>query len=362
MNIPQQKNPHAWTNPRSTTTTRDRQAAEPLGAAGFVDSRINHHSTQIHTTGLRACLLLAWLTAITIAQPTPETQTFDLTPHFTKGRTTRYQIWSQRIQNQTLTMGQHTRQWETQVQIDAQVSWAVEQVRHDGSAKCRMTLEWITAKLTGPDSKTLDCDSRQRSGKPEPFHQLLRAMAGVPLTLDLTPDGQVRKIQGTDAIRRQAPQGIEVPDDSAFIDSANELAVIAKGPPATKLNQKWDAQFSSTLPLGKLHQSMRYALGSVETLEGIPIATITGTAKLRFEPQLQHITSRLGKGAKAHARLKDGHVETQILFDLQRHEAVGRNTIENRRIETRISWQNQLLVRTIDEQIHSQALRIVEEE
>ena len=59
--------------------------------------------------------------------------------------------------------------------------------------------------------------------------------------------------------------------------------------------------------------------------------------------------------------MTDGQIVTQVMFDLQRREAVGRNTMESRVIEIDVRGPQQSFKRTIDEQIHSQVLRVAEE-
>ncbi|MDX1682796.1 MAG: hypothetical protein R3336_06730, partial [Phycisphaeraceae bacterium] len=109
---------------------------------------------------------------------------------------------------------------------------------------------------------------------------------------------------------------------------------------------------------GQLHQNQTYRLARVETIAGIPVATVTMTADLSLTPKDPP------EGAPPmQVRMTDGSHQAEILWDLQRGEAVGRNAVESRRIETTIQLPNgRSLKRLVDERVQSQALRIAEGE
>ena len=67
------------------------------------------------------------------------------------------------------------------------------------------------------------------------------------------------------------------------------------------------------------------------------------------------------EGAAPEIQLTEGQVKTQILFDLSRHEAVGRNTVEDRTIEVRLDLRGRHFSTIVQERIHSQVLRIAED-
>jgi hypothetical protein len=60
-------------------------------------------------------------------------------------------------------------------------------------------------------------------------------------------------------------------------------------------------------------------------------------------------------------RLIAGQVDTQVMFDLQRHEAVGRNTVEQREFDIRIRTEEAAFTNHIREIIQGQALRLSED-
>lgn len=313
------------------------------------------------TVTFAAAVLVAWAcwTRPTVAQTSA--QTFQLRPRFVEGHRSRYEIWSLREQTQSVTVAGQSRDFETRFEIEGQVTWTVQSVSSNGKAVCVMTMDWITTRLEGPDGRTVQSDSRRAQGEPESMHQLMRAMTGMPVTVQVGADGSILAVRGVEAIRRRAPQDSDVPDELDFEESASDLATLCGAPPSIAAQDGWNVGFTWNHQLGKMHQSMRYTLQGVEEIEGIPIATVTGQAKLRLEPDQKRLAEAADRGWPVRVRLTGGLVHTQVLFDLQRFEAMGRNTIETRHVEMNIQAPNQPITRTIDEQIHTQVLRVGEE-
>ncbi len=287
-------------------------------------------------------------------------QAVDLRPHFEEGRGCRYQIWSLRSQAQSIQIGPNSREFDTQFELNGQVTWVVDRVKSDGSATCTMTMDWLTADLTGPEGDTQRSDSRQGRGEPETVHQLLRALTGVAVRVEVGADGSVRSASNIDAISRNAPEGIKVPDELDFMESANELALVPGVPDTVAVGAQWDQRFVWNHELGKLTESLRFTLENVDLIEGVPVAMATAGGKADLQPDLDRMLKDMKTEARVDVRMTDGSVETQVYFDLDRHEAIGRNTLAHRRIELDVRVQNHKVKRVMDETIHSQVLRIEE--
>lgn len=302
---------------------------------------------------------VSWRTGPVWAQA--DHPTLDLRPRFVQGRTTKYHVWSNRQQFQSVAIGPRNREFETRFEIEGEITWTVNRVRQNQSATCSMTIQWMTAQYTGPDGKTQHSDSRKSRGLPESIHGLLRAMMGMPVIIEVEPDGSVRSAKGIDAIRRSAPKDANVPDERDFIESASDLATIVGAAANVAIDDQWKTQLDTNHQFGLLHQSMRLTLSSVETIADIPVATVTGIGRLEFEPDKDLLPKMPSRDWKVRARMTNGQIVTQVMFDLQRREAVGRNTMESRVIEIDVRGPQQSFKRTIDEQIHSQVLRVAEE-
>lgn len=306
----------------------------------------------------RPILIASLVVAVAVASTRADQQTYDLRPNFEAGRTTRYQIWTLRQTTTTMRVGPEKRTSDTSMQFDGEVTWTVQKVKADGSATCTMTLDWLTVTLTLPDGTVQHNDSRKGSGDTEAFHRLLRAMAGVPLVFNVNADGSVEKVSGTSAIRRNVGDDTTVPEDLDFIETATDLAVLAFAPADAELNDRWNAQFTWTHQMGRIDHTHRYTLSSVEQVAGIPIATVTGTGKLKLKPDMPDLPP---DAPDIDVRLVEGSYQAQIMFDLQRHEAVGRNTVESHHIQTSTRLPQLTFKQSTEETIHSQALRIAEQ-
>src|SRR5690606_28530873 len=119
-------------------------------------------------------------------------------------------------------------------------------------ATCSMTLDWMTAVLTGADGERFRNDSRRGSGDAPPVHDLLRAMTGTALTVEVAADGQVARVGNVEAMRRRAQDASMVPEELDFIESATDLAVLAGAPAEVRPGGTWRASFRWTHDLGHL--------------------------------------------------------------------------------------------------------------
>ena len=284
----------------------------------------------------------------------------DLRPRFVEGRTTRYALWTVRRTNVNMSVGDRSQSGTTNMQVEGEVTWRVDRVDEDGSASCTMSLDWLKATFTGTNGDVQMSDSRQGSGDNEAMHGLLQAMSGAPLELEMAADGSVTAIKGVDAIKSAAGEDTRVPSDLDFMETASDLATLPFAPTELAMGDGYDAQFAWSHDLGTLHHDQRYTLKSIEQIAGIPIANVDARADLRLEPDLSKLPEG---GAGVDVNLEQGEVVTQVMFDLQRHEAVGRNATQTTviRVKIPVPAANQTLVRTMEEVIQSQALRIAEE-
>lgn len=286
-----------------------------------------------------------------------------LRPKWEEGQTSTYHFWTTRTQSQTVSARGQTRSNETRVATEGDVTWRVERAKPDGSYTCAMTLDWMTADLTAADGTVYSNDSRRSTGDLEPYHNLLRAMAGVPLTVEVAADGRITGVSNVAAMRQRF-KGEEFPiEDLDFIESATDLATIAGAPAQLRSGGSWNIDFRWTHELGHIEQDTTYRLVGVEDIEGIPVATVEGEARTRLDVDPSELPEQQAGGPTFDVRLVDSDYEAQVMFDLVRHEAVGRNSVDTRTIETTIrlpQGAGTITQRTV-ETIHSQTLRIAEE-
>lgn len=285
----------------------------------------------------------------------------DLRPQYIAGRITRYEFWSQRVQEITMEMAGNRRDASTVFEVAGQGVWEVVSVKPDGSAVCTFTYDHMVATVTGPDGTAQVNDSRKPSGDIEPLHQLLRSLAGMAVRYEMAADGNATSVSGVQAIRQRMPSDAQefVPPDEDFLQTAMELATLPGVPPTLATGNNWSANYDWRHELGRLKMATQYTLSDVQEIAGIPIATVDVTARLQTIPDYSKIPA---DGPKVDIRQTAGTYQKQVLFDLQRHETVGSNTLRNMTHDTRITLPGgQNILRSVRETMQEQMLRVSEE-
>jgi hypothetical protein len=304
------------------------------------------------------------------ADAAPEAMTpMSLRPRFVAGHKSRYEIWTLRSTHNAVSGGGRAQQVDTSLEVTGEMQWEVERVGNDGSATCVMTVDWLAATLVLEDGSKVEVDSRRpaRAGADGDnaearLGQMMRAITAVPMKVKMSADGTALNVTGVEAVRRKAGNGPKPPDEIDFLETASDLATVVGAPTVSALNgpgAKWDASFSWNHEVGKLQQQMTYTLAGTEEIAGIPVATVVGSAKVKLVPDVAKLQLPAGS-PKPDIRFTGGSADTQIMFDLSRGEAIGRNTLQRVDIEVRAKVGNVQMIRNIDETVQSQALRIWE--
>ena len=307
-----------------------------------------------------SCLLALALAPSARAQ---ETKTYDLRPKWTQGQTARYEVWTSRTQHATVSLAGQSRNTDLTMVSNGEVVWTVDKVKADGSAQCTMTLDWLTLEYTPDAGKTLVTDSRKGSGDIAPFHALLKAMTGPPMKVSVAPDGTITKVQGIKAIAAKIKPGLKkmVPEELDFIETATDLATLIAAPKSAQLGKKWKTKLKWTWSdppfKGYMHHDMTYTLASIEDVDGVPLAIVDGQSKLKLELDRSDIPQGMPPYT---VKLTKGDLKTQIMFDLTRGEAVGRNTIQTTTLDITIRTPNTTIARHVEQTLQTQALRIEE--
>lgn len=307
------------------------------------------------------CMYLA-LGPVVVAQ---EAQTYDLRPVWTEGQHARYQIWTQRTQNISMSLAGQSRDAQVVLTSEGEVSWNVDKVKADGSSTCTMTIDWLSIEINPNGGKKIVNDSRKGSGDIEAFHKMLKAMTGAPVKVSVAADGTITKVTGINAISARLPaeQKESAPDELDFIETASDLASLIAAPASAEPGKTWDTDlkwnWSDTPFKGFLNYDMKYTFTGVEQLADVPVAVIDGQSKIKLDVDRSKLPDNM---PPTDVKLVKGDIQTQVLFDLTRHEAVGRNSIQNMTINYVVSLpQNNKLNRRVVETIQGQVLRLEEE-
>ncbi len=288
---------------------------------------------------------------------------YDLRPHWTEGQTTRYEIWTSRTQRSTVSVANHKRDTALTIVGEGEITWQVNKVRADRSAECTMTFDWMTLNMSVEGGPSMSNDSRKGSGDAPPIQALLKAVTGTPLKVNVASDGTITRVEGTKAIQSKLGQQHKdmMPEELDFIETASDLATLIAAPAKASIGDKWKTKtkwtWSDSPYKGYLHHDLTYTLSTVEDLAGIPVAVVDGKSNIKLEVD----RSELPEGMPPNeVKMVKGEMETQVMFDLTRHEAVGRNILQKTTIDFSIKLPNATISRHLDETLQGQVLRIEE--
>ncbi|MEX0745488.1 MAG: hypothetical protein WD118_07785 [Phycisphaeraceae bacterium] len=302
--------------------------------------------------------LIAMCIAPAPAAAQDEPAAVDFRPAWQPGQTARYEVWTQRERESTMSVGGETQQVNMTLESEGEVTWTVDRVEPDGSAVCTMTIDWLATTVTDAEGQAQVNDSRRASGDIEPMHQVLRAMAGVPVRVHVGVDGAVQRVEGIDAIARAVEIAELAPDENDFIRSATHLAVLADAPADARAGHTWNARHTWNHEAGQMQHSDAYTLQSVGEIAGVPVATVVSRTQLELDVDRSVFPD---DGPPVDVQLTEGTRSAEVIFDLQRREAVGRNSLERTTVQVNVRLPEQTLNQRNRETVRSQALRIAEE-
>ncbi|QDU35442.1 hypothetical protein KS4_35230 [Poriferisphaera corsica] len=315
-------------------------------------------------------LLLTLLTILTayssslIAQD--QQATYDLRPATWKAnQTTRYEFWNRRDRNINMSFAGDSRDSTDAYESTGETTWIVDRVNADGSSTCRMKIDWLKITLIGPTGDEVAVDSRENNPAPyEEYGNLLKAMCSAWLTYEIGADGSVNSVSGMDQMVSQVDNPDDLPTELDFIESASDLAQLIGPPPALVIGGSWQHDFRWSYNVGLpgvkafMNYDMDFTLTNVEDIETIPVATVDGTGSMTLEIDQASIPA---EAPPVNIRLINSSLQSQVLFDLTRSEAVGRNLSQDETINITISTPNGELLQVIQTKHQGQVLRLSEE-
>ncbi len=297
------------------------------------------------------------------AAPAAPAPPYDVRPLFDEGRSTRYEVWGKRTMRMDL-QGPFGQRTLTQTMVsEGEVTWKVQRIGDDGSATCEMTLLWMSLTVQADDGEPRSVDSRDGVDNEDAMSVRIGALVEKPIVFEMNADGSVQSVRGVDRVREAFGQGAGSDlKDAVFLEQASTLATLPRAPATLDLDGQWSSTNVWSRNYGNLRgdlqNTMNYRLGGVESVAGIPVATVTGEAQLGFDPDPDMIPD---SGPQIDVQMTNGRATTQIMFDLQRHEVVGRNDVEKVRIETSIESEQINISTVMEETTQNQVLRVAEE-
>lgn len=305
---------------------------------------------------------VVWVVVVTgLALPRPaqaQDEGVDLRPHFRAGRSARYELWYDRAVVTTLSFQDKTQSVAQHFHYDGQLTWRVDSVAADGSAHCTLRIDWL-ALTTSAAGATQTHDTRKRRGDNPAVHQYLKAMTDKPLGFVVSSSGTIQKVEGVQAVRADTPEALaDAVLDEQFIEMAYDLALLPGAPRLARPGDRWNFTFRGLHELGWIEEKSTLGLVGVEDIAGVAVATIKTEDRLSFEPRWPALP---GGAPTVKIRMTSSAAGKQILWDLSRHEAVGRHSDQSRSFEVRVTFQGKTLTRTVEERSRQQVLRIAED-
>lgn len=281
-----------------------------------------------------------------------------LRPQFVEGTRSRYEIWSLQRRTYSSEIAGKSRSASTVMQFDSQVSWEVDRVEDDGSATCTMTIDWLVLTMTDPQGNVLTGDSRQEQGEEPMIYQFAQAMSDKPITVEVAANGSITSVVGVEAVQQQWPDA-DPPKAIDFVEIASDLATLPYAPEMGQVGDDWEAQFNWAHEEGWMKFDTNYTLKEIQDIAGIPVAIVHSSSELELEPDEQK--TRPPAGPPIDIQLLAGSTDSQIMFDLQRREVVGRNSNVRSTIQKQANANGITIRQTVEVNIQDQVLRIAEE-
>ena len=296
-----------------------------------------------------------------------------LRPAWESGQRSRYEFWNRFDKQARVQLGDKSQQQTTVTEVTGELTWEVVSVRPDGGADCTMRLDWmrLESQVNGDNGQSVktEADSRKPpNADNKAMVQLLSAMTGVAMKVRVAADGSIAEVKGRQEMEAKTDQPDFLPSVLDFVESASDLATlphapaasaIGDGPATVPMGKGWKADFEWDHELGKMRQRWQYHLDRVEQIAGQPVAVVRGRAELELKPELP---DQPAGAPSLQVKLTEGQIDTEVLFDLRRAEAIGRHSRgqETIRVSARLPDGRQFS-RTISETSVSQTLRIAEQ-
>jgi len=342
------------------------------------------------------------------------------------GQTSRYEFWNRIENTVESRFAGKSDTQSTTTIVAGELTWVVNQTHADGSASCTLTLDWMTLTTNPPGShrssanasgkkrsaaKPTTTDSRKRPAEDDQktMYELLAAITHVPVKIEVAPDGHITSVSGLAAMKAKTTHPEYLPSALDFEESASDLATLIFAPPpevftplrsdssasagdhatSTGNSKKptakaaagssaasspessssntldmshtspWKSDVTWEHDMGKINQRWTYQFDRLETLAGVPVAVVVGQAKLKLLPDF---SDRPADAPPMKVKLLEGSAQTQVWFDLSRHEAVGRELNTAEKIQVTITLPNgKRFERILTERIQSQTLRLSED-
>lgn len=304
-----------------------------------------------------ACLLMVGLFA---SAAIADEGTYDLGPRWVEGQTATYRGTTTRMTTTKVKAPDLDPPANSNVtRYVSEVKWEVDKVADDGSVEATMTVTDMYVVLEGPDGEEMKVDRKSADERLKPLQTLVKALIGTPVKVELDATGHVTKIDGWQAVRDNAGPAGKALTKRDFEESASELAALMGGAAGVAPGDSWNEKPQWDHELGTIEYDSQYTLSGVEQIADVPIAIVNEKAKMKIIPDKDKLKGP--GGAEIKLDVKQAQRNTQIMFDLSRHEVVGSHADQTLNVQMSFTLQGKSFVTTITQQTSSQLIRLSEE-
>ena len=246
----------------------------------------------------------------------------------------------------------------TIIASSGRIKLTIDSVTPDGAATGTLVYEWITINITGPDGTTKKNDSRS-SGEIPPLQNLIQSIAGEPITVTFNAEGEATGLSGLDNIESKLENKKAMPQKRDFLETARILMGIPDAPAQASVGTRWSEQFTGSHQMGSMDYDTTWTLDSVGQLGDVPIpvASISGQSRMTLDVDRSKMPAN---APPVQVQMTNSENQSQIWFDLQLGEIVGRNNVSTNTVTASMSVGTQTLTQTTTERSTEQFLRVAE--
>lgn len=173
----------------------------------------------------------------------------------------------------------------------ADMSWAVQSVDADGVASITQTFDRMRMKMESPQGIMLDYDSasdKEPEGMVKMFASVLKAMVNKPISMKVTPRGEVSDVHVPQAMIDGFTKlpGMEKMSGFFSEDTLKEMSGIGELPEeAVSKGDTWTDEKEISFPMfGKMHVKVSNQYLGSETRDGKPLEKIAVTQEMDIKP------------------------------------------------------------------------------
>lgn len=302
------------------------------------------------------CLLTLLIPALASAQD----QTLTLRPAFKEGQTRTYEEWALWTTTTDVQFPGGVNNRQEILKVNALTRWEVLRVRPNGSATCKLSVDWIELQIEASargETDRFTVDTRKGPGDHKPIHDSLSEVVNNPLTYTFAPDGTIEKVDGVNQRKLRIDNvGLDRLKQEAIFGVASETqpgnlpATLREG---STWKQTLDGYAFENI---NLELPLQYQAQTITTIEDVPIAIVSVTARPKLiEPE----TPPLPPGATP-PDFQPGPTsyDSEIFFDLDRREVAARHSSQSQSYTLRLNAPNGNITVTRTEAIQSQSLRV----